>query len=130
MAENKNQLTGAEWQIIKAVWKAEPCAAPAIQEALQRRTGWSYSTVKTLMDRMVTKGLLRTKRVRNIILYSAAITKKQAQRGEILRTVKRAFDGALAPMMQFLLENNVSKKQLDEIEKLIKSKKQKGKRKK
>jgi BlaI family penicillinase repressor len=128
MAENKNQLTGAEWQIIKAVWKAEPCAAPAIQEALQRRTGWSYSTVKTLMDRMVTKGLLRTKRVRNIILYSAAITKKQAQRGEILRTVKRAFDGALAPMMQFLLENNVSKKQLDEIEKLIKSKKQKAKR--
>jgi BlaI family penicillinase repressor len=128
MAENKNQLTGAEWQIIKAVWKAEPCAAPAIQEALQRRTGWSYSTVKTLMDRMVTKGLLRTKRVRNIILYSAAITKKQAQRGEILRTVKRAFDGALAPMMQFLLENNVSKKQLDEIEKIIKSKKQKAKR--
>jgi len=129
MAENKNQLTEAEWRIIKAVWKAEPCAAPAIQEALQKRTGWSYSTVKTLMDRMVTKGLLRTRRVRNIILYSAAITKKQAQRGEILRTVKRAFDGALTPMMQFLLENNVSKKQLDEIEKIIKSKKQKVKRK-
>ncbi len=129
MAENKNQLTEAEWRIIKAVWKAEPCAAPAIQEALQKRTGWSYSTVKTLMDRMVTKGLLRTKRVRNIILYSAAITKKQAQKGEILRTVKRAFDGALAPMMQFLLENNVSRKQLDEIEKIIKSKKQKVKRK-
>jgi BlaI family penicillinase repressor len=129
MAENKNQLTEAEWRIIKAVWKTEPCAAPAIQESLQKRTGWSYSTVKTLMDRMVTKGLLRTKRVRNIILYSAAITKKQAQKGEILRTVKRAFDGALAPMMQFLLENNVSRKQLDEIEKIIKSKKQKVKRK-
>ncbi len=129
MAERKNQLTEAEWQIIKAVWQAEPCAAPAIQEALQRRTGWSYSTVKTLMDRMVTKGLLRTKRVRNIILYSAAITKTQAQRGEILRTVKRAFDGALTPMMQFLLENNVSKKQLDEIEKMVKSKKREVKRK-
>ena len=129
MAEKRNQLTEAEWQIIKAVWQAEPCAAPAIQEALQRQTGWSYSTVKTIMDRMVTKGLLRTKRVRNIILYSAAITKKEAQRGEILRTVKRAFDGALAPMMQFLLENNVSKKQLDEIEKIIRSKKRKAKRK-
>ena len=129
MAEKINQLTEAEWQIIKAVWKAEPCSAPAVQEALQKRTGWSYSTVKTLMDRMVTKGLLRTKRVRNLVLYSAAITKKQAQRGEILRTVKRAFDGALTPMMQFLLENNISKKQLDEIEKIVKSKKQKVKRK-
>ena len=129
MSRKKNQLTESEWQIMKAVWNAEPCAAPAVQEALQRRTGWSYSTVKTLMDRMVGKGLLKQEKMRNLILYRAAITRKEAQRSEVMRTIKRAFNGALTPMMQFLLESRVTKKQLDEIEKIIKSKKQKVKRK-
>lgn len=128
MTEKNCQLTEAEWQIIKAVWDNEPCAAPTIQEALQSRKGWSYSTVKTIMDRMVEKRLLKTKRIRNLILYRSAITQKQAQKSEILRAVKRAFDGALTPMMQFLLENNLSARQLDELEKMIKSKRGKVKK--
>jgi BlaI family penicillinase repressor len=124
MARKEYELTHAEWQIISAVWENEPCAAPTIQEALEKKKGWSYSTVKTLMDRMVKKSLLKTKRIRNLILYRSVITRPQAQRSEIMRTVKRAFGGALTPMMQFLLENNkLSKKELDELEKLISSKK-------
>jgi len=127
MAKKNYQLTEGEWAIIQAVWDNEPCAAPAVQEELETRKNWTYSTVKTMMDRMVTKGLLKTKRIRNLILYRSAITKIQAQRGEIMRTVKRAFDGALTPMMQFLLDNHkLSQKQLSELEKLIKKKRTKG----
>ncbi len=127
MAKKKYELTGAEWAIIQAVWENEPCAAPAVQELLENRKDWTYSTVKTLMDRMVTKGLLKTKRIRNLILYRSAITKLQAQKSEVMRTVKRAFDGALTPMMQFLLDNNaLSQKQLNELEALIKKKRIKG----
>jgi predicted transcriptional regulator len=74
------------------------------------------------MDRMVEKGLLKTERIRNLILYRSVITRKQAQSGEIMRAVKRAFDGALTPMMQFMLDNNLSQKQLNELEALIKRK--------
>jgi predicted transcriptional regulator len=123
MAKKNYQLTEAEWAIINAVWDNQPCAAPTVQEGLARRKNWSYSTVKTLMDRMVAKGLLTTERIRNLILYRPAITRKQAQRTEIMRAVKRAFDGALTPMMQFLLDsNNLSRKELNELETLIKSK--------
>jgi len=123
MAKKNYELTETEWAIIQAVWENEPCAAPAIQELLEDRKNWTYSTVKTLMDRMVTKGLLKTERIRNLIMYRSAITKLQAQKGEVMRTVKRAFDGALTPMMQFMLDNNaLSKKQLDELEALIKKK--------
>ena len=123
MAHKNGELTEAEWEIIKTVWDNQPCAAPAVQEVLSKRTGWSYSTVKTIMDRMVKKGLLRTEKIRNLILYRAAITKEHARKTELLRTVKKAFDGALTPMMQFLLENNLSKKQLAELEKMIKKQK-------
>ena len=127
MAKKNYELTEGEWAIIQAVWDNEPCAAPAVQEELQARKSWTYSTVKTMMDRMVTKGLLRTERIRNLILYRSAITRIQAQKGEIMRAVKRAFDGALTPMMQFLLDNhNLSQKQLNKLEALIKKKRIKG----
>lgn len=129
MAKKNYDLTEAEWAIIQTVWENEPCAAPAVQEHLEDQKNWTYSTVKTLMDRMVTKGLLKTERIRSIILYRSAITKLQAQKSEVMRTIKRAFDGALTPMMQFLLDNNaLSKKQLDELEALIKKKRIKGRK--
>ena len=127
MAKKNYELTEAEWAIIQAIWENEPCAAPAVQEKLETQKNWTYSTVKTLMDRMVTKGLLKTEKFRNLILYRSVITRIQAQKSEVMRTVKRAFDGALTPMMQFLLDNNaLSKKQLDELESLIKKKRIKG----
>jgi len=118
------ELFDSEWAILQVVWELEPCAAPTVQEALQKDKGWAYTTVKTLMDRMVTKGLLKTERIRNLYLYRSAVTRAQAQRSEILRAVKRAFDGALTPMVQFLIENEkLSDEDCRELERLIRSRK-------
>ena len=128
MTKKSYELTEGEWAIIQAVWDNEPCAAPTVQEVLEDQKNWTYSTVKTMMDRMVTKELLTTERIRNLILYRSAITRKEAQNGEIMRAVKRAFDGALTPMMQFLLDNNsLSQQQLNELETLIRRKRNRGK---
>jgi predicted transcriptional regulator len=76
------------------------------------------------MDRMVKKGLLQTERIRNLYLYRSIITRAQAQRCEIMKTVKRAFDGALTPMMQFLIENErLSDEEYRQLESLIKNRK-------
>ncbi len=123
MATRDQELTEAEWEIIQVVWERQPCAAPTVQEELVVRKKWTYSTVKTLMDRMVAKGLLTTERIRNLILYRAAIGRQEAQRGELLKTVKRAFGGAFTPMMQFMVENDtLSQRELDELESLIQKK--------
>ena len=123
MAKRHYELTEGEWAIIQAVWDNEPCTAPTVQEELEAQKSWTYSTVKTMMDRMVAKGLLKPEKIRNLILYRSAITRRQAQKSEIMRAVKRAFNGALTPMMQFLLDNNrLSKKQLGELETMIKRK--------
>jgi BlaI family penicillinase repressor len=123
MPKINRELTEGEWAIMQAVWENQPCAAPTVQELLQKQKGWHYSTVKTLMDRMVTKGLLSAEKIRNLTLYRSAVTRKQAQKGEIMRAVKRAFDGALTPMMQFLVDTNqLSQEQLRELEVLIRRK--------
>ena len=121
--KQKIELSEGQWAIMKVVWRLQPCAAPTVQEALLKLRKWSYSTVRTLMDRMVPQGLLTTEKIRHLTLYRAAITPRQAQRGEVLHTLKHAFNGALTPMVQCLLDSHdVSPEQLAELEKFIQNK--------
>jgi BlaI family penicillinase repressor len=129
MPKPKIELTGTEWRIIKAVWENEPCAAPAIQEKLFPQTQWAYSTVRTLMDRMVAKGLLTAEKIRNLTLFRSAVTREQARRGELAYALKHAFDGAMAPMFQCLLDTHkLDVEELSELEELIKAKKRSAKK--
>lgn len=99
------ELSEAEWMIMKVVWENEPCAAGTVQEILQYSKNWAYSTVKGAMDRMVEKGFLKISKIRNLQLFSSTISQEEAQKGEFKKMLKRAFDDALTPMMQFLLES-------------------------
>ena len=124
--KKKYELTDGEWTIMQTVWEIEPCAAPSVQEALVKQKKWTYSTVKTMMDRMTKKGLLKTERIRNLILYSSVITRSQAQKSEVFKAMKRAFNGSLTPMMQFLIESDDLKEEdLKKLEYLIKKKRSK-----
>jgi len=122
------ELTEAEWSIIKAVWEQEPCTAPAIQEKLHRATDWTYSTVRTLMDRMVVKGVLKARKECKLTIYHSVVTRAQAQRGELFYALKHAFNGALTPMVQCLLENNdLDVDELEKLESFIKAKRKSAK---
>jgi len=114
------ELTEAEWIIMKVVWENEPCAAGTVQEALANSKDWAYSTVKTTMDRMASKRFLKIQKIRNLQLFSSAISEVDAKRGEFRKMLKRAFDGALTPMMQFLIEHEgLSKAESAQLRKLV-----------
>jgi BlaI family transcriptional regulator, penicillinase repressor len=118
------ELTEAEWPVIKVVWETEPCTAPAVQEKLLKSTGWTYSTVRTLMDRMVVKGILKARKEGKATIYNSAVTRREAQHGELFYTLKHAFNGALAPMVQCLLESkDLDASELAKIEALLQSEK-------
>ena len=118
--ELKPDLTEAEWAIMKVVWAKEPCAAGTVQEALAHSKDWAYSTVKTTMDRMVNKDLLKIQKIRNLQLFSSVISEVDAKRGEFRKMLKKAFNGALTPMMQFLIEHEgLSKTESAQLRKLV-----------
>jgi BlaI family penicillinase repressor len=114
------EMTEAEWEIMKVVWDAEPCAAGTVQEALAQRKEWAYSTVKTTMDRMVDKGFLEITRIRNLQLFRSCMSKAEARRAEFQKMLKRAFDGALPPLMEFLIEQEgVSDHEAAQLRRLV-----------
>jgi BlaI family penicillinase repressor len=129
MSKPTVELTESEWSVIKAVCETEPCTAPAIQEKLLKPTGWHYSTVRTLMDRMVAKGMLKAKKEGKLTIYQSAVTRAQAQSGELFYALKHAFNGALTPMVQCLLDSkDLNTKELAELEAMIKARKKAAKK--
>ena len=114
------ELSEAEWTIMKVVWEKEPCAAGVVQEILQDTKNWAYSTVKGAMDRMAEKGFLKIEKIRNLQLFRSTLSQEEAQKGEFRKMLKRAFDDALTPMMQFLIENeDFSKDDLKQMRQII-----------
>ena len=126
-ARTPEELTEAEWAIMKAVWDHEPCTAGTVQEMLAETRNWAYSTVKTTMDRMAAKGFLTIERMRNLQLFRASISDVDAKRAEFRRMLKRAFDGALTPMMQFLLEDEgLSKDEVAQLRQIVRQSDKRG----
>ena len=120
------ELTEAEWEIMSVVWEKEPCAAGTVQEALAKSKDWAYATVKITMDRMVKKGFLEINKIRNLELFRSCNSEVEARRGELRKMLKRAFGGALTPMLKFLIEHEgLSKEEASELRELVKTEKKK-----
>jgi predicted transcriptional regulator len=62
--------------------------------------------VKTLLDRMVDKGLVNARQVGSVWEYSAALPRQKARRWAWRRFVDVAFGGALAPSLAFVAQES------------------------
>ena len=56
--KNLPQISEAEFEVMKIVWKYAPISTRDITEKLLQTTNWSPKTIQTLIKRLVTKGAL------------------------------------------------------------------------
>ena len=52
------QISEAEFEVMKIVWKYAPISTNEITDKLLQTTSWSPKTIQTLIRRLVTKGVL------------------------------------------------------------------------
>lgn len=98
------RLSDAEWKIMRAVWDREPATARTVLDAVEPETAWAYTTVKTMLDRLVAKGAVSLDRRNNTGVYASLVTREEARRDAVSGLLDRAFDGALAPLLRFAAE--------------------------
>ena len=55
--KNLPQISEAEYEVMKIVWKHAPINTNEITEKLLQSTSWSPKTIQTLIKRLVTKGV-------------------------------------------------------------------------
>ena len=125
------KLTEAEWLIMNALWRGYPATARQIAERLPAGINWAYTTIKTMLTRLVEKNALTEQKRGNTSLYDPLVSKQNARLNAIKTLADQAFDGAFGPLMHFLIEEEkLSAKQRKELMSILKnSTKEKGDRK-
>jgi predicted transcriptional regulator len=99
-------LSDAEWKVMNAVW-SQPGAVSArdVLEALAGETTWAYTTLKTLMDRLVEKSVLEVVVRRNVSWYRSRLPRRQAIASATDDLARRAFGGDVAPLVHHLVQS-------------------------
>jgi len=66
------QPSSSELALLKALWSADRMSAREVHDAAGRDQGWSYSTTRTVLLRMVDKGLIRRGAVHGLTVFEPA----------------------------------------------------------
>jgi len=98
-------LSPSEWEVMKVIWEHGPMATRDIYAQLSAERDWAYSTVKTLVRRMVGKGWLAYQQVGNSFLYRAAVPRSRAVRRAVREFTNRVLDGVLSPFVAYYAED-------------------------
>jgi predicted transcriptional regulator len=116
------QPTRPELEILKLLWRKRALSARAIADELSEPLEWSYSTLRTVLERMVEKGLLKRKAGESANLYAPAVG-KVALIGRMVQDFSaRVLELDKAPpAILFANSRLLSKDEVDELEELLRT---------
>lgn len=77
-------ISPSEWEVMRVVWASPKSGSNHIVSALQDKQGWSVSTIKTLLARLVEKGYLQTTKSGRQFQYEALVDQSQANQDQLV----------------------------------------------
>ena len=115
-----DRVTDAELDVLEALWADAPAAAADIAERLRARKDWSAQTIKTLLARLVEKGVVAHEPDGRRYLYRPTIARADYARRATRSFVDRLFDGSPASLVANLAgDKRLSDAEISELENLI-----------
>ena len=76
--ELNTSITDAEWEVMRVVWANERVTSKKVISVLKEKMDWTQSTIKTILGRLVEKGVLNTEQEGRKFIYTANIEEKEA----------------------------------------------------
>ena len=92
------QISEAEFEVMKIVWKFAPINTNEITERLVKTTTWSPKTIQTLIKRLVTKGALTYEKQSRVFVYTPLVAEQEYVSQESHSFLKRFYGGELSAM--------------------------------
>ena len=123
------QISEAEFEVMKVIWKHAPISTNEITEKLTKTTKWSPKTIQTLIKRLVTKGALSYEKQSRVFVYTPLIEEKEYIGQESHSFLERYYDGDITAMLSAYIEDDkLSESEIDTLRSLLaKGSKDKGK---
>ena len=114
------QISEAEFEVMKVIWKHAPISTNEITEKLTQTTKWSPKTIQTLIKRLVTKGALSYEKQSRVFVYTPLIEEKEYIGQESHSFLKRYYDGDIMAMLSAYIEDDkLSESEIDTLRSLL-----------
>ena len=115
-------ISEAESRVMEVLWQSAPLTSEDIVAALLAPTGWHEKTIKTLLNRLLSKGAISAEKDGRRYLYSPQLQRDDWQQQESRSLLDRVFGGKLTPLLTHFSEHEkLSPKDVAELRKLIES---------
>ena len=121
------QISEAEFEVMKIVWKYAPISTNDITDRLLRTTSWSPKTIQTLIKRLVTKKALTYEKQGRVFVYTPLVKENEYIDQKSTSFLKRYYDGDITAMLSSYIENDrLSETDIDHLRSLLSRKPEKG----
>lgn len=100
------QISEAEFEIMKIVWKYSPISTNDITEKLLQTTNWSPKTIQTLIKRLVTKGALTYEKQSRVFIYTPLVKESEYISQKSNSFLNRYYNGDITAMLSAYIEND------------------------
>jgi predicted transcriptional regulator len=105
---------------MEVLWNEAPLTAADVAERVPAERGWSMATVKTMLGRLLAKGVLTHEEDGRRYLYLPAVSREDYAAQESSRLIDRLFGGKVTPLVAHLADRDrLTKKDIAEIEALL-----------
>lgn len=112
----------AEYAVMEVLWRDAPLTATEVADRVPAERGWSIRTVKTMLARLLAKGVLAHEEEGRRYLYRPAVARADYVAQESGRLIDRMFGGRVTPLVAQLAERDrLTDADIVEIEALLKA---------
>ena len=101
---NLPQISEAEFEVMKIVWKYAPISTNEITEKLTQISSWSPKTIQTLIKRLVSKKALTYEKQSRVFVYTPLVKEDEYIRQESNSFLKRFYNGNINYMLFYLID--------------------------
>lgn len=102
--ERSITLSAGEWRIMERLWRKSPQTLTELVRELGPDTGWSKSTIITMVGRLEAKGAVQHKDGLRAKRYIPAILREQAALEETESLLRRVYHGSVGLMVNTLAD--------------------------
>ena len=115
-------ITDSELDILKLLWKYGRLSGREIHSRLSGKTGWAYTTTRTVIERMVKKKLASREIFHGLNLYKAETTRVAAFADKIANFADSVLDSDPAELVPlFVKHGTLSEQEIEELKQLLDS---------
>ena len=114
------QISEAEYEVMKIVWKYAPINTNEITEKLLTTSSWSAKTIQTLIKRLVNKGVLTYEKNSRVFVYTPVVKESEYISQESNSFLNRYYDGDITAMLSAYIQNDkLSKTEIETLRALL-----------